>query len=715
MFTLSRDSAQPNLLRLCISIATAALLWPAMIASSVQAQCAVDDWMVERVAQPTPSSNGERFGWSVSTDGESVIIGAMQDQEQVALGGAAFIYGRTGGGADQWGEVKKLIASDVQIADQFGWSVAVDGDTAVVGAYREDQAGGDAGAVYIFGRDVGGSENWGELRKLIASDAHPGQLFGNSVAISGDMIAVGAIGSAYVFGRDVGGSDQWGEVKQLAVADGSTSYGSVVSIMGDTAVVGDRWQNLPGANGAGAAYVFRRDAGGADNWGQVKKLVAADAQGGDTFGASVAISDERVAVGAPGDDDLGNLAGSVYVFERSAGGTDNWGEVEKLYGSDTSASDRFGAAVGLSADSLVVGAWGNNGNQGSAYVFGRDRGGLANWGEIAEVNGAPDQQGDWLGESVAIHGSTVVAGATGFGKDAFIFEVICPPDADGDGVLDDDDNCPTAPNPAQVDSDQDGAGDACDAAPVVETVVASIDPVEVGSSVLASATFTDADDEDTHTATWAWGDGTQSTGAVDAASNTVSGNHVYVESGVYVLSLTIDEPDPDGIDNHASATYQYVVVYDPNGGFVTGGGWIDSPAGAFTADPDLSGKATFGFVAKYANGKSEPEGNTEFHFKIGDLKFRSNGDYMWLVVTGSGHKATYKGTGTVNGQGDYGFMVTAIDASNTNSTDVDLFRIKIWDKDAGDAVIYDNHCGNSGEDADPCTALGGGNIKIHKH
>ena len=159
-----------------------------------------------------------------------------------------------------------------------------------------------------------------------------------------------------------------------------------------------------------------------------------------------------------------------------------------------------------------------------------------------------------------------------------------------------------------------------------------------------------------------------------------------------------------------------VVVYDPDGGFVTGGGWIHSPAGAYTADPNMTGKDVR-LRGQVPKGKSVPEGNTEFHFKAGDLEFKSNGDYMWLVVSGSGKKATYKGTGTVNGAGYYGFMVTAIDAANTPSTNDDLFRIKIWDKNNGDGVVYDNQRGTScgtGDDADPCTVSGGGNIKIHK-
>jgi len=151
-----------------------------------------------------------------------------------------------------------------------------------------------------------------------------------------------------------------------------------------------------------------------------------------------------------------------------------------------------------------------------------------------------------------------------------------------------------------------------------------------------------------------------------------------------------------------------LAVYDPMAGFVTGGGWINSPEGAFTADPDLIGKAIFGFVSKYQRGATAPTGQTEFQFRVANLNFHSS-SYQWLVISGA--RAQYKGSGTINGTGDYGFMLTAIDGQ-LNNTGIDKFRIKIWDK-ATDAVVYDNKLGapDTGDDA---TALGAGSIVIHK-
>ena len=169
---------------------------------------------------------------------------------------------------------------------------------------------------------------------------------------------------------------------------------------------------------------------------------------------------------------------------------------------------------------------------------------------------------------------------------------------------------------------------------------------------------------------------------------------------MYTVEVTIDCTDN-------TAEFQYAVVYDPSEGFVTGGGWIDSPAGAYTSDPTLTGPANFGFVSKYKKGQTIPTGNTEFQFKAGDLNFHSD-SYDWLVI--ANHKAMYKGTGTINGVGNYGFMLSAIDEKLTPSTDVDMFRIKIWDNDD---IIYDNKLGADDND-DPTTAISGGQIVIHK-
>jgi predicted outer membrane repeat protein len=221
------------------------------------------------------------------------------------------------------------------------------------------------------------------------------------------------------------------------------------------------------------------------------------------------------------------------------------------------------------------------------------------------------------------------------------------------------------------------------------------EPTPVNGTVNMGATFTDPDPSDSHIATWDWDDGTDPTaGTVDGL--TVSGDHIYSAAGVYTVGLTVT----DAAGDSDTEEYQYVVVYDPGAGFVTGGGWIDSPEGAYVPDPDLSGKASFGFVSKYKKGATVPTGNTEFQFKAGDLNFHSS-SYDWLVVTGADY-ANFKGTGTIDGLGSFKFKIWAGDGSD------DTFRIKIWseDEDGVEDVIYDN-----GTDQ----VIGGGNIVVHSN
>jgi PKD repeat protein len=274
-------------------------------------------------------------------------------------------------------------------------------------------------------------------------------------------------------------------------------------------------------------------------------------------------------------------------------------------------------------------------------------------------------------------------------------------------------SCPTADNGIRVVHaklrDKDGGERAYNAtvtvtnvAPSVGPITAPTTPLAVTTAVKTSAPFSDPGSADTHTAVWDWGDGTTSAGTITAG--TVGGSRTYAVPGVYTVQLTVRDDDGGA----GSATYQYVVVYDPSGGFVTGGGWIDSPKGAYAANPDLTGRATFGFVAKYQKGATKPSGQTQFQFHAGDLNFHSTA-YEWLVVSGA--RAQYKGTGTINGTGDYGFLLTANDGQLNGGGGTDKFRIKIWDTASG-AIVYDNQRGAT-DDAAVTTALQSGSIVIH--
>jgi len=342
------------------------------------------------------------------------------------LGALLLVAPSTGlqGGATRFTEIKKLTASDAADLDHFGTSVAISGNTVVVGAMYNDDVPSDSGAAYVFERGLGGPNNWGEIKKLTAGDAAQGDHFGASVAISGDTVAVGAYfdsdvglmsGSAYVFARDHGGTGNWGEVKKLTASDAAMGdlFGATVAISGSTMVVGAVGNEDVG-DSSGTAYVFERDAGGLENWGEVKILTPNSGSSNDDFGQSVSISGDTVVVGASSDNDAGPHAGAAYVFERHHGATDNWGQVSKLVGDDTAYQDGLGHSVAICGGTLVAGAPYNDRvrlNSGSAYMFERDFGGSGKWGEMWRPIASDAASTDEFGISVAISGDTVVVGA----------------------------------------------------------------------------------------------------------------------------------------------------------------------------------------------------------------------------------------------------------------------------------------------------------------
>lgn len=247
-------------------------------------------------------------------------------------------------------------------------------------------------------------------------------------------------------------------------------------------------------------------------------------------------------------------------------------------------------------------------------------------------------------------------------------------------------------------------------------VVGSLYPVN--TPVAFSASFTDAGGG-THTAAWQFdglspnpGD-TSLTEPNGATPGTATAMYSFSAAGVYRVKLTIsDSCGGSGVADRIDGMELLVVVYDPSAGFVTGGGWIHSMPGAYVADPTLAGRANFGFVSKYQKGANVPVGQTEFIFKAGGLNFHS-ATYQWLVVAGA--KAQFKGTGKLNGVGNYGFLLTATDGQLDGGGGVDRFRIKIWDVSNAGALVYDNALGAS-DDIDTASpqALAGGSIVIHK-
>ncbi|MBN1866804.1 FG-GAP repeat protein, partial [Candidatus Sumerlaeota bacterium] len=444
-------------------------------------QGGADNWGQVAKLAASDAAADDYFGYSVSLWGDIALVGAYQDDDGGSASGSAYVFERNRGGASNWGEVAKITASDAAAGDRFGWAVSLSGDTVLIGAYDDDEGtslsvgsayfydladsswlerrqvypssasaydyfgvsvslwgdtalvgveldddnGGDSGSAYIYERNEGGAENWGQVAKLTASDGAGGDRFGQAVALCGDTALVGAwrdnagatsdVGSAYIFERNQGGEDVWGEVVKLTASDGAANdrFGCAVSISNDTALVGAYYDDDAGTN-SGSAYVFERNQGGADSWGQVAKLVASDAAGDDWFGFAVSISGDTALVGAWYEDDEGSAAGAAYLFERNQGGADNWDQVVKLTAADGAADDWFGFAVSISGDTALIGAYGDDDGAsaaGSAYIFERNQGGAENWGQVAKLKASDPGADDYFGCAVSLSDDMAVIGA----------------------------------------------------------------------------------------------------------------------------------------------------------------------------------------------------------------------------------------------------------------------------------------------------------------
>ncbi len=274
-----------------------------------------NSWVEEAILLPSDTTAGTQFGSAVAISGEYALIGAYREDGAEPLTGAAYIFRRND---STWSQQIRLLTSDGGFGDRFGNAVSLDGDDAIIGAMFDNDNGGDAGAAYIF-HNTGFT--WIEQTKLLASDGTDMDAFGISVAINGDFAIVGADmsinggnGAAYVFQRD---TTAWNEIVKLTASDGASEdqFGYSVDISDGMALVGSI---MTLSNGNGAAYLFR---GSGSNWHESMKITASDGAANEAFGAAVAMQDSSVfLVGSPGDNDNGNASGSAYVYENPAVG-----------------------------------------------------------------------------------------------------------------------------------------------------------------------------------------------------------------------------------------------------------------------------------------------------------------------------------------------------------------------------------------------------------
>jgi len=322
------------------------------------------NWVEVTCVTPLDAKPGLFFGRNIALSGDRLVVGAPFDNSFGSESGSLYIFERNQGGPDTWGQVIKITASDAQLYDNFGWAVSLDGDTVVASAYVNPPGG----RVYIYERDAGSPGGWGEVAQLNPDPPGYGAAFGESLDLDGDLLVVGAYaggdyaGYAYVFQRQPGASG-WLRLTRFRAADTAPYdyFGYTVALDGWTVLSG-----APGVGGlTGAAYIFTADPTDPETWTEQARLQGSDGAPGEYFGYELDISGDTAWVGAPWH---ASGAGAVFVYARHQGGPDQWGEVESLTGSDTGPDDAFGYWTSIDGDLAVAGAPGHVPN-GSAYIF----------------------------------------------------------------------------------------------------------------------------------------------------------------------------------------------------------------------------------------------------------------------------------------------------------------------------------------------------------
>ena len=381
----------------------------------VEGSCTLPTFIPDTQIGQMVASDGasdDNYGHSVSISGDTAIIGAPFDDDQGDFSGSAYIFTRSGG---SWTQQTKLTEGVWGPGNRFGISVAISGDTAIVGVVNDDEFGTDSGSAYVYTRS---GSSWTQQAKLNASDAAASDRFGTNVSIHEDTVIVGAYtdddkgtdsGSAYIFTRS---GSSWTEEAKLTASDGTSSerFGEEVALFGDTAIVGvPRSYGDGGGALTGSAYIFTRSGG---SWSQQAKLTKNGAATYDHFGSSIDLSEETAIIGSNGNS-------AAYIFTRSGG---TWTEQDELISSD-GASNNFGYSVALSGNTAVIGAHldGANG-PGAAYVFTRSG---SEWSQQSKLElGTPYPfTDDYFGINLDMSGDTAIIIANGpYGSSANIFQ-----------------------------------------------------------------------------------------------------------------------------------------------------------------------------------------------------------------------------------------------------------------------------------------------------
>ncbi len=358
---------------------------------------------------PDDGNAEDNFGYSVAIDGTTALVGAYKaDEKNIKDSGAAYVYSST---ASSWQLQAKLVASPPYANDTLGGNVALKSRFAILGVRNRDDAGDNAGAVVTFEHMA---NNWSQTQILTAPDAKAGDAFGQSIALTERVLVIGAphsdsphedTGAVYVYVRD---NNSWIFQTKLTANDGTSGdlFGISVAIDGSTVLVGADLNDEQAEN-AGAVYAYIFDG---KQWKQQAKLMASDGADTDIFGVRIALHGDTALISARRDDidGVGIDAGSAYIFERSRG---QWIQSQKLTAPDGKADDRFGRGVALNNEAAIISAMHhdtNDSNAGALYVFKKQHGRWRFESKAIANDGLPEDRFGW---NVGLSGKTAIIAA----------------------------------------------------------------------------------------------------------------------------------------------------------------------------------------------------------------------------------------------------------------------------------------------------------------
>jgi hypothetical protein len=428
----------------------------------------VNNWGLLKTLE-APAPFGSTYGSSVAASSNYIIAGAAPIN-------SVYLYSKDLGGTNNWGLVKEISPADNTAGDSFGYSIAVSSDLIVVGAPNDDDKGTDSGSIYIFGKDQGGANNWGLVKKIVPTDGVAGDQFGYSVSLVNSDLVVGApsdddngsnSGSMYHFSKDSGGANNWGLVSKLTKPSGTYTedrFGTSVAIDSDELFTGIPFDDMQGVN-SGAVALFKKSS---NVFGYVNQWSASRAARNASFGYSVAITNQLAMVNndfifskdfpttnawglvkGSGTEmvtalcynqiqvDLGEEyafradgaackifeEGAVVVMNKDQGGSNNWGDIKTITPTSATQYGVFGWKSAAFQDILVANAYKNvNGGtgqetgdtKGEVYVFGKDVGGINNWGQVKKITATNGQMGDYFGFDLAVENNVLAIATPGF-------------------------------------------------------------------------------------------------------------------------------------------------------------------------------------------------------------------------------------------------------------------------------------------------------------